>query len=111
MSIQQTDFTFRSPADGIALEGTFFYPEDPVGILQFLHGMAEHKERYYGAMRALAAAGYACVIHNHRGHGNCPVLGHFGAGGAEGLIADAKHVGSVLFQTVAKIPIGSGELG
>ena len=90
MEVFQKDFTLISPADGIALEATCIYPEKPIAILQFLHGMAEHKERYYGAMRRFARAGYACLIHNHRGHGSCTLLGHFGQGGAEGLLADAK---------------------
>lgn len=105
MTVQQKDFSFTSPADGIALEGTYIYPEDPIGILQFLHGMAEHKARYFGAMRALAEAGYACVIHNHRGHGNCPILGHFGQGGFEGIIADAKAVSDLAKQEFPGLPL------
>lgn len=105
MSIQQTDFTFLSRVDEIPLEGTMIYPENPIGIIQFLHGMAEHKERYYGTMRALAEAGYACVIHNHRGHGNCPILGHFGTGGAEGLIADAKAVSDLAKERFPNLPL------
>ncbi len=105
MSILQKDFSFTSPADGIALEGTFIHPEKPIGIVQFLHGMAEHKERYYGAMRALAEAGYACVIHNHRGHGNCPILGHFGQGGAEGMLADAKAVSDLAKEQFPGLPL------
>lgn len=105
MSILQKDFSFVSPADGITLEGTCIYPENPIGILQFLHGMAEHKDRYFGAMRALAEEGYACIIHNHRGHGNCPVLGHFGQGGFEGIVADAKAVSDLAKKEFPALPL------
>ncbi len=92
MSIHQENFTFHSSADGIALQGTYIYPDAPRGIVQFLHGMAEHRARYFGVMTALAEAGYAAVIHDHRGHGDCPLTGHFGKAGREGLLSDAKQV-------------------
>ncbi len=41
----------------------------PKGIIQFSHGMAEHKERYLDFMRFLSDNGYLCIIHDHRGHG------------------------------------------
>lgn len=41
----------------------------PGAIVQLLHGMCEHKERYLPFMEKLIDAGYACIIHDHRGHG------------------------------------------
>lgn len=105
MAIQRTDFTFQSPADGISLEGTYLIPDAPKGVVQFVHGMAEHKSRYLGVMEALANAGYATVIHNHRGHGECPILGHFGAGGAEGMIADTREVARLAKEKFPGLPI------
>lgn len=102
--MHQQDFTFTSPADGISLAGTYIYPDSPKGIVQFLHGMAEHRERYFGAMTALAEAGYATVIHDHRGHGSVPLLGHFGKGGAEGLIADAHEVSRLAKEKFPNLP-------
>ncbi|MBQ7779413.1 MAG: alpha/beta fold hydrolase [Clostridia bacterium] len=101
----QQDFTFASPADGTPLEGTYIYPEDPKGIIQFVHGMAEHKARYFGTMTALAEAGYATVIHNHRGHGSCALLGHFGRGGAEGMIADTHAVSCLAKEKFPSLPL------
>lgn len=40
------------------------------GVVQFSHGMCEHKERYFDFMKYLAKNGYVCVIHDHRGHGD-----------------------------------------
>ncbi len=105
MTVQRKDFSFLSPADGISLEGTYIYPENPKGIVQFVHGMAEHKARYFGAMEVLAQAGFATVIHTHRGHGNCPILGHFGKGGAEGMIADTRKVAELAMEEFPRLPI------
>jgi len=59
-----------SEYDGLGLEIAISVPvELPKGIVQFSHGMAEHKERYFGFMNYLSDQGYICVIHDHRGHG------------------------------------------
>lgn len=39
-------------------------------IIQFSHGMSEHKERYLDFIHFLSRNGYLCVIHDHRGHGD-----------------------------------------
>lgn len=41
----------------------------PKGVVQILHGLAEHGARYERFMRALAKAGLASIVHDHRGHG------------------------------------------
>lgn len=59
-----------SVRDGLSLEVAWLAPAgEPRGIVQFSHGMAEHKERYFPFMEYLSAHGYVTVIHDHRGHG------------------------------------------
>ena len=36
-----------SDFDGLMLEAAITAPSAPKGIIQFSHGMAEHKERYF----------------------------------------------------------------
>ena len=64
----------------------------PKAIVQFVHGMCEHKERYEPTMNYLAEHGYACVIHDHRGHGasvkNAEDLGYMYKGGWRTLVED-----------------------
>lgn len=59
-----------SNCDNLNLEVVIMEPkEEAKAIIQFSHGMAEHKERYYPFMKYLASHGYICAIHDHRGHG------------------------------------------
>jgi alpha-beta hydrolase superfamily lysophospholipase len=66
------------------------------GIVQISHGMSEYKERYLPLMRFLASYGYACIIHDHRGHGKSVRsprdLGYFYQGQAEALVEDLYQV-------------------
>ncbi|MGM9948214.1 alpha/beta fold hydrolase [Floccifex sp.] len=63
-------FTFYSKQDGLKLEGIYMEPEiEKKGLIQIVHGMAEHKERYLSFMRFLCQQGYVVFIHDHRGHG------------------------------------------
>lgn len=60
----------ESKCDNLPLSVAIFEPEGEVkGIVQFAHGMSEHKERYFGFMEYLAEAGYVSIINDHRGHG------------------------------------------
>ena len=58
-----------SKQDGLKLEIAIMECKNPKGIVQFSHGMAEHKERYFDFMQYLNERGYICVIYDHRGHG------------------------------------------
>lgn len=64
--------TLRLPStDGRTnLRAILWKPEgDERGIVQLVHGMAEHIERYDRFARFLAARGYLVVGHDHVGHG------------------------------------------
>ena len=68
--MERKDFTIESQFDGLEITVVMMVPDTPIrGVVQFVHGMAEHKERYFDFMKYLAAAGFVTVIHDHRGHG------------------------------------------
>lgn len=69
--MKQQSFSFISASDSLKIAGLCTYPDvKPYkGIVQLVHGMAEHKERYLPFMETLSEHGYVCVIHDHRGHG------------------------------------------
>lgn len=105
------NLTLSSEHDGLALSVLTVLPDGaPRALVQFSHGMAEHKERYLPVVRFLADNGYGCVINDHRGHGasvkSADDLGYFYKDGGRGLVKDlhqltlwfrAQHPGRPLF--------------
>ena len=104
-------FTLEAAGDGLQLAAMLVLPEgeaasqagaagraaaQPRAIVQFVHGMCEHKERYAPTMQYLAAHGYACVIHDLRGHGasvkRAEDLGYLYKGGWRSLVEDIRVV-------------------
>ncbi len=88
-------------ADNIALHILYTHPDsiqDIKGVVQLVHGMCEHKERYMPFMEFLLSEGYACVIHDHRGHGESisdkEDLGYFHEGGWTAMVDDIHIVRS-----------------
>ena len=69
MAKKYEDF-FRSEADGLEISVLCICPEEKPyrAIVQLVHGMCEHKERYIPFMEYLAEQGFVTVIHDHRGH-------------------------------------------
>lgn len=69
MEITFRTFSFRSKWDGVVIHGICLVPEQPVAILQMVHGMCEHKERYLLFMEKMAERGYIVLMQDNRGHG------------------------------------------
>lgn len=97
LMIQKIETMLKSKHDGLALGVTIFVPRSkPRGILQLVHGMAEHRRRYYDFMEFCARQGLIVAIHDHRGHGDSIQdpndLGFFYKEGAKGMISDAHQV-------------------
>ncbi len=80
---------------GETLERYTWQPEGKIhGILQLVHGMAEHIARYDSLGNFLADKGFVVVGHNHLGHGNtAKVQGFFAKeNGWDALLADMHKV-------------------
>lgn len=95
--MKKTECFIPSRHDRLPLSVMLLEPEDrPVGVVQLSHGMCEHKERYLPLMEYLCSKGYACVIHDHRGHGQSVYCaddyGYFYEKGAAGLIQDLAQI-------------------
>lgn len=69
------------------------------GIVQVVHGMAEHVGRYEPLACALARAGFLVVGEDHIGHGKSvdspDQLGHLPLNGADVMVGDVKRVGQL----------------
>ena len=90
-------FKLKASADDLDLAVMVFEPAGtPKGIVQIVHGMCEHKERYIGFMEYLASQGFVCIIHDNRGHGESVKspddLGYMYKGGWRALVDDVKVV-------------------
>jgi alpha-beta hydrolase superfamily lysophospholipase len=93
MTTTYTTYTVPSTVDATPLTVYAWPPPDePRGVVQISHGVAEHAGRYDRLAQALTVAGYAVKSHDHRGHGasisESVALGSFGAAGWSGLVAD-----------------------
>ena len=71
MDISREEFYICSEPAPLRLHTAIIAPKDcqPSACLQIVHGMSEHKERYYPFMEYLAEKGFACIINDVRGHG------------------------------------------
>ncbi|SHE40869.1 Lysophospholipase, alpha-beta hydrolase superfamily [Mariniphaga anaerophila] len=92
-----SEFTIRSASDNLPISVlTAGTATPPKAVVQLVHGMCEHKERYIAFMQYLTEKGYACVIHDHRGHGESVLfendLGYFYSGGYRAMVEDVKMV-------------------
>ena len=80
---QITDFKFPSSSGICQIHARQWVPDHGpyVGIVQLLHGMAEHISRYDDFARFLNSHGYIVVGNDHLGHGTSvsspDMLGHF----------------------------------
>lgn len=95
--MKEEKYTIKSNADGLELSVLKIVPDGEIkGLIQIVHGMCEYKERYLDFMKFLADNGYACIIHDHRGHGESikskEDLGYFYEAGWKGLVEDIYQV-------------------
>ena len=79
--------------DGVhTLRGIVYLPENPKGIVQIVHGMAEHIGRYDDFMTYLAENGFIACGHDHLGHGktaeNETELGFFAEKGGDLFVCE-----------------------
>lgn len=79
------------------------------GVVQIIHGMSEHMERYEEFATALASKGYVVGGEDHSGHGKSACsdsqLGHLPMdSGDEVLVSDARNFGLLLRGAFPTVP-------
>ena len=98
-----------SSYDGLSLEILCVESENPKGIVQISHGMAENKERYIPFMKFLAKHGYTTVIHDHRGHGKSvrkqEDLGYFYNGKEKAIVEDLHQITLWIKEEYPNLPV------
>lgn len=105
-------FRLESRIDGLGLSVMMLVPEENVklrGIIQFLHGMSEYKERYLPIMQYFAERGFVTIIHDHRGHGKSVRTmndyGYMYGSGTEGIIDDVCLVNEYVKNMYPELPL------
>lgn len=94
-SVRREELRFASADGASTIRALLWLPAggaEPRGVVQIIHGMAEHVERYDGFARTLAARGLAVCGDDHIGHGASADPSRYGClparGGAEALVED-----------------------
>ncbi len=79
------------------------------GVIQILHGMCEHKERYNKMLDFFTSHGYICVIPDMRGHGENVSFykdyGYFGERGEKLLVEDTYAVNAYIHNNYPDLPV------
>ncbi len=101
--------TLPASVDDLQLAMLVCVPDTaPRGVVQLVHGMCEHKERYIPFMEWLTERGYVCVIHDHRGHGasvKAPEdLGFLYSGGWQAMVEDVRVVSDWILEQYPDLP-------
>lgn len=88
------DYIVINATDGLKLSCIYAKCENAKGCVQIIHGMIEHKERYFELINRLNAIGYSVIISDTRGHGKSInekyPLGHVGC--FEELVSDQYQI-------------------
>ena len=91
---------------------TITYPPDgikPIGVMEFVHGMCEKRQRYADTMKYFNSKGFICAISDIRGHGENILtnedLGYFGDDGYKGLTDDVHEFTMYLKREFPNLPL------
>ena len=104
---RMSEFTFLSSDGQTALSAREYLPEgDSAGIVQIVHGIAEHIARYDAFASFLAEHGFIVVMHDQLGHGkSAPDEAHLGFFSEEnGWEKAVQDIRSLHDKTAAKYP-------
>ena len=96
-----------SGEENYSLSVAVFAAKNAKASLQIVHGMEEHKERYYEFAELLADKGYNVIVADLRGHGeNAPILSHIAdKKGYELIMSDQREITKYIQGRFPDLPI------
>ncbi len=101
--------TINAQSDNLPLATIISCPKKPVAIIQIVHGMCEHKERYLKFIEYLNQNQMGVIIHDLRGHGASILkeddLGYFYKKSSDVLIADVYQLTCLIKQRYPDVPL------
>ncbi len=94
--IGEEELSYPSADGKTTIQALLWLPEGAVrGVVQLVHGMAEHKERYEPFARFLNGCGFAVCINDHVGHGQSVASkadwGHLPLEGGAAVLVEDVH--------------------
>lgn len=103
------EINFTSDHDGLEISAVTAVPAGNInGVVQIVHGMSEHKERYFDFMDYLAGEGFITAIHDNRGHGKSVCtpddIGFMFKNGGEGMVADIAQFNGIIRNMYPNVP-------
>ena len=101
---------FIKSFDKLNISLAIYETKNPKAIVQVVHGMCEHKERYDYLARKLQKKGYIVVLSDNRGHGKSVKedsdFGYFkDSNGTKALIEDQKKINNYIKKLYPKLPV------
>ena len=108
--MKRTEFTFKSNDNKDIFVYKWNPSNDPVGVIQIAHGMAEHAERYHHFAEYLTEKGFVVYANDHRGHkktaGGLDKIGFFAHENGWHLVADdLKQLTDIIAKQNPNLPI------
>jgi len=94
--------------DGHKIHAQLWSPADQArGVIQIIHGLGEHGNRYARFAEAATSRGFVVAVHDHRGHGDHGnTAGFFAAkNGWQLLVTDSLVVHDFLAKRFADLPV------
>jgi len=99
---------------GVAITYYEWAVPEPRAIVQLVHGVGEHAQRYTEVIGQLNAAGYSVYADDHRGHGQTGVhqyngdlsrLGRLGKGGLRAAVAAVHQLSGIIRAERPEVPL------
>lgn len=107
-----TDYEKYKKLEDLPIVTKAYLPDENMvrkGVIQFVHGMCEMKERYERTIKFFTDRGYICVISDLRGHGDNVTFekdfGYIGDDGANLLVEDIHAVTIFIKNNYPDLPI------
>lgn len=109
MKVEGNDFSLKAK-DG---QGVYVYVwdnvEEPIGVVQIFHGMAEHAKRYERFAKFLNDKGFIVYANDHRGHGktagSVDDLGYIGKDGFSNIVEDEYLITQTIKEKYPNLPV------
>ena len=99
---------------GVSITYFTWLVDRPRGVVQLVHGVGEHAQRYALIATRLNEAGYTVYADDHRGHGQTGVtqyggdlsrLGRLGLGGMRAAVAGVRQLSGIIRTDHAGLPL------